>query len=269
MRVKKRNGEYEEVTFDAITTRIKKLCTIIYLPVEQEYTKLLNRKIGDYLLIDPIEITQKVSASLYDGITTTELDELSAGIAESMCLIHPDYGILASNIIIDNNHKSTTEKFSRVFSLCFAHDLISKEAHDFVLENSGFFDNTINYTRDFMFDYFGYKTLERSYLLKINDKVVERPQHMLMRESIICNLITKNLENIKKTYDTISLGYYTHATPTLFNACSPRNQLASCFLLSMEDSIQGILKTHSDCGHISKWAGGIGLSIHNIKKVVK
>lgn len=265
MRVKKRNGEYEEVTFDAITSRIKKLCTIIYLPVEYINTDSSKRKIGDRLAIDPIEITQKVSASLYDGITTTELDELSASIAESMCLIHPDYGILASNIIIDNNHKSTTEKFSRVLSLCFTNGLISESVHTFVNENSGFFDNAINYTRDFMFDYFGYKTLERSYLLKVNDKIVERPQHMLMRESIICNLATKNLENIKKTYDIISAGYYTHATPTLFNACSPRNQLASCFLLSMEDSIQGILKTHSDCGLISKWAGGIGLSIHNIR----
>ena len=281
MRVKKRNGNYEDVTFDEISKRIKDLCKIKYLPVEYTGTK----KVGQPLEIDPIEVAQKVCAALRDGISTSELDELAASMAESMSAIHPDYGVLAANIIVDNNHKSTHPYFFKVMELAHKNldedgelaPLISDEAFQFIEDHAVDLEEMIDYSRDFMFDYFGFKTLERSYLIKqlrmveenntrkMIDVVIERPQHMKMREAIISNLATKSLPNIKKTYDALTKGYYTHATPTMFNACGPRPQLSSCFLINMEDSLDGILKTHNDCGQISKWAGGIGMSIHKIR----
>ena len=256
MQVVKRSGEREDMRFDKITYRIQQLSG-----------NLDNRH------IDPAKITTKVVKGIYDGITTVELDDLAAATAASMTTIHPDYAILASRIAVSNLHKSTKKGFSDVISDLFHYTnpktgesapLISEEVSTIVKENAQKLDGTIVHGRDTEFDYFGFKTLERSYLLKLNDKIVERPQHMYMRVAI--GIHKNDIESAIKTYDYMSQGWFTHATPTLFNAGTPKPQMSSCFLVGNKgDSISGIYETLSDCAKISQSAGGIGLHIHNIR----
>ena len=254
MRVEKRNGSYEEVSFDKILTRIKSLSQ------GSEFNKSLN--------IDETVIAQKVIREIHDGVKTSELDELSSQIAIAMYSKNPDFKTLAGRIVISNHHKNT---FSEKIQLLYNYHnnsqhkpLVAKYLYDLVQENKGIIDNTIDYMKDYDFDFFGFKTLEKSYLYKTDGKIIERPQDMLMRVSLAIhrNNINKALEN----YKLMSDHYFTHATPTLYNAGSNREQFASCFLLTMkEDSISGIYDTLKDCALISKHAGGIGLSIHNIR----
>jgi len=251
MRVLKRSGSYEDVSFDKILTRIKALS-------ENDKFKKLN--------IDETLVAQKVVNEIYDGVKTSELDELSAQIAMSMYSTHPDFKELASRISVSNLHKNTLNSFSEKIEAMFTIEkpLIAEYLYKLVMENKELIDSTIDYSRDYYYDYFGIKTLEKTYLYKLNKKLIERPQDMLMRVSLSIHRkdITKALEN----YELMSKHYFTHATPTLYNAGSNREQFASCFLLTMnEDSIKGIYKTLGDCAQISKHAGGIGLSVHDIR----
>jgi len=245
--VTKRNGTREPVSFDQILQRI--------------------RKLSDGLEhVNPDLVAQKVCMQLSDGIKTSELDEFAAETCAMMqSRYHPNYGMLAARILIDNHHKNTpTTLRDCMETLHHEQEITSEEYHDLVCKNSEAYEAMIDYSRDFMFDYFGFKTLERAYLLKKDGKVIERPQHMWMRVSI--QLHGNDIKHVKQTYDALSEGYFIHATPTLFNASTPHPQLSSCFLLTMNsDSIQGIYKTLGDCAQISKWAGGIGLSVHNIR----
>ena len=254
MLVTKRDGREEVVSFDKISKRIKKLGQEANIKVN--YTALV----------------MKVIDQLHPGIHTTKIDELSAEQCASMSSIHPDYNILAGRITISNHHKNTEESFYNVMSKLYnykdKHDkhspLISRELMDIVNENKEKIESTIDYQRDYLIDYFGFKTLERAYLMKINKKSVERPQHMWMRVSI--GIHGTDLDRALETYHFMSQKYFTHATPTLFNAGTPHPQLSSCYLLGMEnDSIEGIYNTLKDCALISKWAGGIGLHIHNVR----
>jgi ribonucleotide reductase alpha subunit len=254
MYVTKRDGQTEIVAFDKILRRIKRIGSEAGIKIN--YTTL----------------AMKVIDQLYDNISTTKIDELTADQCASMSSIHYDYATLASYITVSNHHKNTEADFTTVMSQLYnymdKHDkhspLISKELFDIVESNKDQINGALNFKRDYVFDYFGFKTLEKSYLMRINDKVVERPQHMWMRVSI--GIHGLNIHDAIKTYDLMSQKYFTHATPTLFNAGTPRPQLSSCFLLSMEkDSIEGIYNTLKDCALISKWAGGIGLHIHNIR----
>jgi ribonucleoside-diphosphate reductase alpha chain len=256
MLVVKRDGRLESVKFDKITARIEKLC----------YG--LNT---DY--INPVDIAKKVIAGIYDRVTTVALDNLAAEITASMICAHPDYSILASRIAISNLHKVTSKSFSNTMKRLYTYidpktgenaSLIAKEVYGIVKEHASLFDNMIDYARDFSYDYFGFKTLERSYLMKLDDKIVERPQHMLMRVAI--GIHQEDTEAAIETYHLMSEKWFTHATPTLFNSGTPKPQLSSCFLLTMkEDSINGIYDTLKQCAQISQSAGGIGLSIHNIR----
>ena len=254
MQVVKRDGRSEEVSFDKVLERI--------------------RRSSDGLSVNPTAIAQKVLGQIYNGVKTTELDELTSQLATGLSTVHPDYGTLAARISISNHHKNTEPSFTKVIqtlanqtmpktgeALCY----ISQELLDTVNTYGNLIDNTIIHDRDYLFDYFGFKTLEKSYLLKdANGKILERPQHMWMRVSLA--LWSKDLHKAFETYDYMSQKYFTHATPTLFNAGTPRQQLSSCFLLSMnDDSISGIYKTLGDCAQISKHAGGIGLHCHNIR----
>ena len=214
----------------------------------------------------------KIIDRLYDNIPTAQIDELTAQQCASLSTSHPDYGILASRILISNHHKNTLADYSTVISNLYTHKdmhnthcpLISKELYSIVQTHKDTIQEIFDYERDFNIDYFGFKTLERAYLMKINDKIVERPQHMWMRVALCIH--KDNISKVKETYDAMSLKYFTHATPTLFNAGTPRPQLSSCYLIAMEsDSIQGIYNTLTDCAKISKWAGGIGMHIHNIR----
>jgi ribonucleoside-diphosphate reductase alpha chain len=259
MRVTKRNGELEEIAFDKILTRIKKL--------GQEAGIHINYQ----------QLVMKVIDQLYDKISTTKIDELAAEQCASLSTLHPDYGTLAGRIIVSNHQKNTDSNFSNVINQLFNfHDihnnhspLVSQELYSFVRQYSDELNNMIVHDRDYLIDYFGFKTLERAYLFKLGNKIVERPQHMWMRVSIgihgdLNN--EKSLELIKETYDLMSQKFFTHATPTLFNAGTPRPQLSSCYLIAMEDdSIDGIFNTLKDCAKISKYSGGIGLHIHNIR----
>jgi ribonucleoside-diphosphate reductase alpha subunit len=256
MKVIKRSGKLEEVSFDKITARIKKLC----YGLNPEY-------------VDHIEISKKVVLGLYDGVTTTELDNLSAETAATMTTIHPDYAVLAARIAISNLHKNTDKSFSKTMKALYEYidpktgekaGLIGDETMDIVWRYRDVLDSAIIYDRDYDFDYFGFKTLERSYLLRMNGEVVERPQHLFMRAAI--GIHGENIEAAIDTYNLMSEKWFIHATPTLFNAGTPKPQLSSCFLLSMtEDSISGIFETLSRCARISQSAGGIGVSIHNIR----
>lgn len=256
MYVIKRDGRRESVKFDKITSRIEKLC----YGLESAY-------------VQPIEVAKKVVAGIYDGVTTAELDVLAAETAASMTTKHPDYAILAARIAISNLHKNTLKSFSATMKQLFTYvdpktsenaSLISKEAYDVIRKHAAFLDSTIIYDRDYGYDYFGYKTLEKSYLLKVNGKIAERPQHMLMRVAVGIHL--EDLDSVIETYNLLSERWFTHATPTLFNAGTPKPQMSSCFLLTMkEDSIAGIYDTLKQCSLISQSAGGIGLSIHNIR----
>lgn len=256
MFVIKRDGRKESVKFDKITARVEKLC----------YS--LNSK-----FIDPTKVAMKVIEGLYDGVTTTELDNLAAETAASMSTIHPDYSLLASRIAVSNLHKNTTKSFSATMGMLYNYvepktglsaSLLDEEVYAVIKKHAATLDSNIIYDRDFAFDYFGFKTLERSYLLKLNGKVIERPQHMYMRVAVGIHL--DNIDEVIKTYNLMSERWFTHATPTLFNAGTPKPQMSSCFLLTMkDDSIEGIYDTLKQTARISQSAGGIGLSIHNIR----
>jgi ribonucleoside-diphosphate reductase alpha chain len=255
MYVLKRDGRKEPIMFDKITARIKKLC-YSFNP-----------------LVDPVRVAMRVIEGLYDGVTTSELDNLAAEIAATMTTTHPDYASLAARISVSNLHKNTIKSFSETMK--DLHDyvnpitgkeasLISDKVYKVIKKNAEELDSKIIYNRDFGYDYFGFKTLERSYLLKINGQIVERPQHMLMRVSVGIHL--DDLEAVIDTYELMSKKYFTHATPTLFNSGTPKPQMSSCFLLTMQDdSIDGIYDTLKQTAKISQSAGGIGLSIHNIR----
>jgi ribonucleoside-diphosphate reductase subunit M1 len=257
MRVLKRSGQYEEVSFDKILTRIKSL----------SQGSEFNLKLS----IDETLIAQKVVQEIYDGVKTTELDELSSQISIAMYSKNPEFKILASRIVVSNHHKNTKDTFSgKIEELYNYHSngqhkpLIAKYMYQLVQENKAEIDDVIDYQKDYDFDFFGFKTLEKSYLYKTDGKIVERPQDMLMRVSL--SIHRDNLKEAFVNYDLMSKHYFTHATPTLYNAGSNREQFASCFLLTMkEDSISGIYDTLKDCALISKHAGGIGLSIHDIR----
>ncbi len=257
MRVLKRNGQYEEVSFDKILNRIKAL----------SQGSEFNLKLS----IDETLIAQKVVQEIYDGVKTTELDELSSQISIAMYSKNPEFKILASRIVISNHHKNTLNKFSeKIEELYNYHSkgqhkpLIAEYMYQLVMKHRTEIDSAIDYHKDYDFDFFGFKTLEKSYLYKTDNKIVERPQDMLMRVSLAIH--RNNLKEALNNYDLMSKHYFTHATPTLYNAGSNREQFASCFLLTMkEDSIAGIYDTLKDCALISKYAGGIGLSIHDIR----
>lgn len=256
MQVIKRDGRREDVSFDKITARIKKLC----YGLEMRY-------------LEPIEIAKKVIQGLYDGVTTTELDNLAAETAATMATVHPDYALLAARIAVSNLHKNTNKSFSETMRALYEYidpktgdkaGLISDETYGLVWRHRELLDSIIIYDRDYDFDYFGFKTLERSYLLRMNNRVVERPQHLFMRAAV--GIHGEDLTSAIETYNLMSEKWFIHATPTLFNAGTPKPQLSSCFLLSVtEDSIPGIFDTLSRCAKISQSAGGIGLSIHNIR----
>ena len=248
MYVTKRNGDRVPVSFDEILQRV--------------------RKLSDGLEhVNPDLVAQKVCNQLTDGMPTSKLDEFAAETCAMMqARYHPNYGKLASHIVIDNHHKTTPASLLECVEKLYhgKTQIVSEEYHDLVCKNAEKYQEMICYDCDFMFDYFGFKTLERGYLLKVDGVTVERPQHMWMRVAI--QLHSDNFVKVKETYDALSQGYFIHATPTLFNSGTRTPQLSSCFLVQMEsDSIQGIYKTLGDCAQISKWAGGIGLSVHNIR----
>ncbi len=256
MYVIKRDGRRESVKFDKITARIEKLCYGL-----------------DADFLQPIEVSKKVVAGIYDGVTTAELDNLAAETAASMTTRHPDYAILAARVAVSNLHKNTLKSFSATMKRLYTYvdpktgenaSLLSKEVYEVIRQHAALLDSTIIYDRDYGYDYFGYKTLEKSYLLKVDGKIAERPQHMLMRVAV--GIHQKDIQSAIETYHLLSERWFTHATPTLFNAGTPKPQMSSCFLLTMKkDSIDGIYDTLKSCALISQSAGGIGLSIHNIR----
>ena len=255
MHVIKRNGRKESIKFDKVTARIEKLSYSLSP------------------LVNPIDVAKKVIEGIYDGVATTELDNLAAETAASLATKHPDYALLASRIAISNLHKNTIKSFSETMRKLYDYadsgsgkktPLIADDVWQVIEENAELLDSSIIYDRDFGFDYFGFKTLEKSYLLKIEGKIVERPQHMYMRVAI--GIHKSDVESAIKTYNLMSERWFTHATPTLFNAGTPKPQMSSCFLLTMkDDSIDGIYDTLKQTAKISQSAGGIGLAIHNIR----
>lgn len=255
MFVAKRDGRKEPIMFDKITARIRKL------------------NYGLNPLVDSVRVAMRVIEGLYDGVTTSELDNLAAEIAATMTTTHPDYAKLAARISVSNLHKNTKKSFSETMGDLYTYvnprtekkaPLLSEEVHNIIQKNADKLDSSIIYNRDFGYDFFGFKTLERSYLLKLNGQIVERPQHMLMRVSIGIHL--NDIESALETYELMSKRYFTHATPTLFNSGTPKPQMSSCFLLAMkDDSIDGIYDTLKQTAKISQSAGGIGLSIHNVR----
>ena len=255
MFVVKRDGKREPVMFDKITSRVRKMCY------------------GLNNLVDPVKVAMRVIEGLYDGVSTSELDNLAAEIAATMTVQHPDYAKLAARIAVSNLHKNTKKSFSETMTDLDTYEnprtgkkapMIADDVYEIINTNAEKLDSTIIYNRDFGYDYFGFKTLERSYLLKVNGVIVERPQHMLMRVSI--GIHKEDLDAAIETYELMSKKYFTHATPTLFNAGTPKPQMSSCFLLQMqEDSIDGIYDTLKQTAKISQSAGGIGLSIHNVR----
>lgn len=255
MFVIKRNGRKESVKFDKITARIQKL------------------SYGLSPLIDAVDVAKKVIEGLYDGVSTTELDNLAAETAASLTTKHPDYALLASRIAVSNLHKNTIKSFSETMLKLYHYTdsvsgrkmpLIADDVIDIIQNNADLLDSSIIYDRDFGFDYFGFKTLEKSYLLRVDGRVTERPQHMYMRVAI--GIHKNDLESVIQTYNQMSERWFTHATPTLFNAGTPKPQMSSCFLLAMkDDSIDGIYDTLKQTARISQSAGGIGLAIHNVR----
>ena len=256
MKVKKRDGSLEEMRYDKITRRIQHFCD----DLDIEY-------------VDPTLVTLKVTQGIYDGISTVELDTLAAETAASLVTTHPDYAKLAGRLAVSNLHKTTPKKFSQCIKELYnfiepktgkESSLINDDVYKFVLQNKDAIDGAVTQERDFDFDYFGFKTLERSYLLKINGRIVERPQYMYMRVAVgICN---GDLEMALRIYDDLSQHFYTHATPTLFNAGTRRPQMSSCFLIGNKgDDIDGLFDTIKDVAKISKWAGGIGLHVHDVR----
>jgi len=256
MKVKKRDGSLEDMRYDKITKRIQYFCDNL-----------------DTNFIDATLITLKVTQGIYDGITTNELDTLAAETAASLVTTHPDYAKLAGRLAVSNLHKTTPKKFSQSIKELYSFvesktgkesSLISQEIYQFVIQNKDVLDSYIKQERDFDFDYFGIKTLERSYLLKNGQKIIERPQYMYMRVAVgICN---GDISMALKIYDGLSLQYYTHATPTLFNAGTVKPQMSSCFLVANKgDDIDNLFDTIKDVAKISKWAGGIGLHVHDVR----
>ena len=254
MQVIKRSGETEAVSFDKILNRVKKIGNEFNLKIN--FTGLVI----------------KVIDQLHDNISTSKIDELTAEQAASLSTKHPDYGLLASALVVSNLQKNTTDKFSDAMNKLYNFKdvnnsevpLLSKRFITVVNKNIDYFNSLVDHKRDYLIDYFGFKTLERAYLMHINKKIIERPQYMWLRVAIC--LHENDLEKVKTTYDLMSQKYFTHATPTLFNAGTPRPQLSSCFLIAMEsDSVDGIFNTLKECANISKWAGGIGLHIHNVR----
>ncbi|KKA27487.1 hypothetical protein TD95_001973 [Thielaviopsis punctulata] len=256
MYVKKRDGRQERVQFDKITARVSRLCYGL-----------------DMDHVDPVAITQKVISGVYGGVTTVQLDDLAAETAAYMTVTHPDYAILAARIAVSNLHKQTKKQWSSVVSDLYhyvnpanrkASPMISKETYECIMRHKDELDSAIVYDRDFNYQYFGFKTLERSYLLKLDGKIVERPQHMIMRVAV--GIWGDRVDRVIETYNLMSSKFFTHASPTLFNAGTPQAQLSSCFLVDMkEDSIEGIYDTLKTCAMISKMAGGIGLNVHRIR----
>lgn len=255
MYVLKRDGRKEPIIFDKITARVRKLCY------------------GLNDLVDPVKVAMRVIEGLYDGVTTSELDNLAAETAATMTTTHPDYALLAARVSVSNLHKNTKKSFVDTMTDLYTYvnprtgkkaPLLADNVYKIIKDNAELLDSTIIYNRDFGYDYFGFKTLERSYLLKLNSEIVERPQHMLMRVSVGIHL--DDLGAAIETYHLMSKKYFTHATPTLFNSGTPKPQMSSCFLLAMkDDSIDGIYDTLKQTAKISQSAGGIGLSIHNIR----
>ena len=255
MFVLKRDGHKEAVKFDKITARIQKLCY------------------GLDALVDPTAVAMKVIEGIYEGVTTFELDNLAAEVAASLTVKHPDYAQLAARIAVSNLHKKTKKSFSDTMSDLYEYTnpvthqkapMLADDVYQIIQDNKEVLDSTIIYDRDFSYDYFGFKTLERSYLLRKDGQIAERPQHMLMRVSI--GIHKDDIPAAIETYEMMSKKYFTHATPTLFNAGTPKPQMSSCFLLTMkDDSIDGIYDTLKQCSKISQSAGGIGLSIHNVR----
>lgn len=256
MFVVKRDGKKESVKFDKITARIEKLCYGL-----------------NPALVDPIDVAKKVIEGLFDGVTTSELDNLAAETAASLTTKHPDYALLASRIAVSNLHKNTIKSFSETMRLLYSYvdkktgknaALLADDVWEVIEKNAEILDSTIIYDRDFGFDYFGFKTLEKSYLLKLDGKIAERPQHLFMRVSV--GIHKDDIDSVIKTYNLMSERWFTHATPTLFNAGTPKPQMSSCFLLTMQDdSIDGIYDTLKQTAKISQSAGGIGLSVHNVR----
>jgi ribonucleoside-diphosphate reductase alpha chain len=255
MYVVKRDGKKEPVKFDKITARIIKMCY------------------GLDPLVSPEAVAMKVIEGIYDGVSTSDLDNLAAEVAAAKTIDHPDYALLASRIAVSNLHKETKKTFSDVMQDLYNYidpktgenaALLSKDVHDIIMDNKNLLDSSIIYDRDFRYDYFGFKTLTRSYLMKLNGNIAERPQQMLMRVSV--GIHKNDIESALRTYNLMSEGWFTHATPTLFNSGTPKPQMSSCFLLTTkEDSINGIYDTLKSCAQISQSAGGIGLSIHDIR----
>ena len=255
MYVIKRDGRKEAVKFDKITARIKKLCY------------------GLDPIVTPEKVAMKVIEGLYDGVTTSELDDLAAEVAALNVMTHPDYGLLASRIAISNLHENTKASFSETIEILHKYidpkskeqaPLISETIYKIIKNNADKIDSEINYERDFKYDYFGFKTLEKSYLLRLNNRVIERPQHMLMRVAL--EIHKKDIKSVLETYNYMSEGWFLHASPTLFSSSTPNPQMSSCFSLAVkEDSISGIYDTLSQCAKISQSAGGVGLSVHNIR----
>jgi ribonucleotide reductase alpha subunit len=252
MRVIKRNGDYEDVSFDKVLMRLKNL--------------------SNELKINVSELAQKVCTRIYDGVKTCELDELAAYLCSSMSIDNPDYSILASRIIISNHHKNTSPSFSETVQILYDNKdihgnhspLVSDELYEVVNKNKEKLNTYIDYQRDYLFDYFGFKTLERAYLIRVNKKIIERPQHLWMRVSI--GIHGNDIKEVLQTYDLMSKKYFTHATPTLFNAGTKRPQLSSCFLCAVnDDSVSGIYDSLKEMALISKYAGGIGIHIHQIR----
>jgi len=256
MYVIKRDGNRESVKFDKITARIQKLCYGL-----------------DPVHVTPINVAMKVIEGIYEGVTTSELDNLAAETAASLTTKHPDYALLASRIAVSNLHKNTNKSFSKTMEALYNYvdpktgkkaPLLADDVYEIIMKNAQELDSTIIYDRDFGYDYFGFKTLERSYLLKLNGQVAERPQHMIMRVAV--GIHKDDIAAAIETYNLMSERWFTHATPTLFNAGTPKPQMSSCFLLTVkEDSIEGIYDTLKSCAKISQSAGGIGLSIHNVR----
>ena len=256
MHVTKRNGSVELVSFDKIQKRVENLCNNIQPKLNINYGQLV----------------MKIIDQIYNGITTAQIDELVAEQCASLSTLKLDYGSLASRVVISNHQKNTDDNFKTVVDKLYnfldtngqPSPLVSEDLYTIVSDSHETIEKMIDYSRDFDIDYFGFKTLERAYLMKINKKIVERPQHMWMRVAI--GIHGSNLVKVQETYDLMSQKYFTHATPTLFNAGTPRPQLSSCYLIAMEDdSIDGIFNTLKECARISKWAGGIGLHVHNIR----
>lgn len=256
MFVVKRDGKKESVKFDKITARIEKLCYGL-----------------NPALVDPIDVAKKVIEGLFDGVTTSELDNLAAETAASLTTKHPDYALLASRIAVSNLHKNTIKSFSETMKRLYEYvdpktgknaSLLADDVFEVIQKNAEELDSSIIYDRDFGFDYFGFKTLEKSYLLKLDGQIAERPQHLFMRVSV--GIHKEDIESAIKTYNLMSERWFTHATPTLFNSGTPKPQMSSCFLLTMkDDSIEGIYDTLKQTAKISQSAGGIGLSIHNVR----